>query len=149
LNTAPIVIEQFYPAPLAVVWKAITDENQMRRWFFDSMNDFKAEVGFETRFDVQVEGRVFPHEWRVTDVQPQSRIVYDWRYGGYSGNSSVTWELWPTREGTKLLMTHRGHETFPQDDPMFNREACVAGWRYFLQESLKAFLGDKMILKAT
>ena len=136
----PIVVEQTYNAPIAVVWKAITDKDQMRQWFFEPMTDFEPEVGFETEFEVQCEGQNFPHQWKVTEVVPERRIVYEWRYGGYPGDSSVTWELSETRDGTKLKLTHKGHETFSQDNPIFSRESGEAGWGYLLHESLKAFL---------
>ncbi len=140
MNTNPIVVEQIYNAPIAVVWKAITERDQMRQWYFEPMTEFKPEVGFETEFDVEFEGQIFPHQWKVTEVVPETRIVYDWRYGGYAGDSSVTWELSETPGGTKLKLSHRGQETFPQDNPAFRREAGEAGWRYFLHESLTAFL---------
>ena len=140
VNTDSIIVEQIYSAPIAVVWKAIIEKDQMRRWFFEPMMDFKPEVGFETQFDVQVEGQNYPHQWKVTEVVPEKRIAYDWRYGGYPGNSSVTWELSETPDGTKLKLTHKGIETFPQDDPIFSRESGEAGWGCFLHESLKAFL---------
>ncbi len=136
----PIVVEQIFNAPISVVWKAITDTDQMRRWFFETMTNFEPAVGFQTQFNVRVEDQDYPHQWKVTDVVPEKRIVYDWRYGGYPGNSSVTWELSETPHGTKLTLTHKGIETFPQDDPMFSRESGQAGWGYFLHESLKAFL---------
>ena len=140
MNTDPIVVEQTYDASIAVVWKAITEKDQMRQWFFETMTDFRPEVGFETQFDVQCEGQNYPHHWKVTEVVPEKRISYAWRYGGYLGNSSVTWELSKTSDGTKLELTHRGHETFPRGNPIFSREMGEAGWGYFLHESLKAFL---------
>jgi len=140
MNADPIVVEQTYHAPVAEVWRAITDKDQMRQWFFEPMTDFEPEVGFETQFDVKCEGQNFPHQWKVTEVVPETRIAYDWRYGGYPGDSSVTWELSQTPDGTKLKLTHWGHETFPQDNPVFSREGCEAGWCYLLHESLKAFL---------
>ena len=45
-----------------------------------------------------------------------------------------------TPGGTNLKLTHAGHDTFPNDNPIFSRESGEAGWRYFLNESLKAFL---------
>ena len=140
MNTDPIVVEQTYNVPLAVVWKAITDKEQMPQWFFNTMTDFEPEVGFETQFDVECEGRTFPHQWKVTEVIPETKIAYDWCYEGFPGESSVTWELSETPDGTTLTLTHRGQETFARDDPMFAREACEAGWHYFLHESLKGFL---------
>ena len=140
MNTAPVVVEQTFNAPMEVVWKAITDKDQMRQWFFETMTDFEPELGFETQFNVRCEDRDYPHLWKVTDVAPGRRIAYDWRYGGYPGVSKVVWEVSEKPNGTKLKLTHQGHETFPQDDPVFSRESGQAGWEYFLHESLKAFL---------
>ena len=140
MNIDPIVVEQTFSAPIAVVWKAITDRDQMRRWFFEPMTDFKPEVGFEAAFDVECEGQNYPHRWKVTEVVADRRIVYDWRYEGYSGDSSVMWELSETPDGTKLKLTHKVREAFPQDNPIFSRESGVAGWTYLVQESLKDFL---------
>ena len=136
----PIVVEQDYEAPISVVWKAITDRDQMHKWYFEPMTDFRPEVGFQTQFDVRFEDQVYTHLWKVVEVVPQRRIVYDWRYGGLPGRSFVTWELSETPNGTRLRLTHEGHETFSQDNPAFSRESGLAGWNYFLRESLKAFL---------
>ncbi len=140
MNTGPIVVQHTYDAPLAVVWDAITNKDQMRQWFFETMTDFQPRVGFETKFDVECEGQIFPHLWKITEVVPETRIVYDWRYGGYPGESAVTWEPSETPEGTKLTLTHSRQETFPQDNPIFSRENGEAGWGYLLHESLKDFL---------
>lgn len=140
MNGDPIVVEQTFNAPIAVVWKAITDKNQMRQWFFEPIADFEPEVGFETQFNVRFQDQDYPHLWKVTDAVPEKRIAYDWRYGGYPGISSVEWELSETPSGTKLKLTHAGLETFPQDHPVFSRESGQAGWNYLLHESLKAFL---------
>ena len=31
----PLVVERTFNAPVDKVWKAITDKNQIREWFFD------------------------------------------------------------------------------------------------------------------
>jgi uncharacterized protein YndB with AHSA1/START domain len=139
-DTDPIVVEQIYPTSIAAVWKAITDKDQMRQWFFEPMTEFQPEPGFETEFNVHHEGRDYLHQWRITDVVPEEKIVYNWKYGGYPGDSTVVWELSETPDGTKLVLTHQTHEPFSQDDPVFSRESGVAGWNYFIRESLKAFL---------
>ncbi|MDP6553399.1 MAG: SRPBCC domain-containing protein [Pirellulaceae bacterium] len=139
-NASPIIVEQTFNAPVAVVWNAITNKDQMRQWFFETMTDFEPESGFETQFNVRCEDRDYLHVWNVTDVIPEKRIAYGWRYGGHPGDSTVVWELSETANGTKLALTHEGHETFTQDDPNFNRESCQGGWEYFLCERLKAFL---------
>ena len=140
MNTDPIVVEETFNAPPAVVWRAITDKDQMRQWFFEPMTEFEPEVGFETQFTVRSEGRDYLHLWKVTDVVEHRQIAYQWRYGGYVGNSCVTWKLSESSKGTKLKLTHEGHETFPQDNPIFSRESGQAGWEYLVRKSLKDFL---------
>lgn len=139
-TAAPVVVEQVFPASRDAVWKAITDKDQMRQWFFETIEDFVPEPGFETQFNVRAEDKDYLHLWKVTEVIPNKKIVYKWRYGGYPGDSFVFWELSETAIGTQLRLTHRGHATFSQDEPVFNRENCEEGWRYFLCERLKAFL---------
>lgn len=43
----PIIVEEIYPVSAATVWSAITEAAQMRLWFFDAIQDFRPEVGFE------------------------------------------------------------------------------------------------------
>ncbi len=145
MNSDPIVVEQTFNAPIAAVWKAITDKHQMRQWFFQPIPDFEPKAGFETQFNVRSEGQDYPHLWKVTEVVAEKKITYQWRYGGYDGNSSVTWELSESPAGTKLKLRHEGHETFPQDNPVFSREKGQAGWEYFVQESLKEFLQQQSV----
>ena len=140
MNADPIVVEQTYKAPIATVWQAITDKDQMCQWFFEPINAFKPEVGFETEFNVECEGQVFPHQWKVTEVVPEQKIAYSWSYGGIPGDSTVHWELSETADGTKLSFTHEVTESFPQDNPIFSRESGIAGWEYFINQSLKNFL---------
>ena len=45
----PIVVERIYNAPIEKVWKAITNSDDMRQWYFD-LPGFKAEVGYEFQF---------------------------------------------------------------------------------------------------
>lgn len=136
----PVVVEQTYAASVEEVWNAITQVDRMRQWYFDNIPSFEPEVGFETRFDVQCEGRLFPHLWKVTDVVPRQRIQYDWRYDGYPGDAFVVFELTEQAEATKLTLTCRARVGFPDDVPEFQRESCEAGWKYFIQESLKKYL---------
>ena len=51
-----VVVERTLNAPVAKVWKALTDVDQMRQWYFD-LKKFRPEVGFEFEFvpeDIQV-----------------------------------------------------------------------------------------------
>ncbi len=44
--TEPIIVERTFNAPVARVWTALTDVNEMRQWYFD-LKEFKSEIGFE------------------------------------------------------------------------------------------------------
>jgi len=140
MNPEPVVVEQTYDVPVDVVWKAITDKDQMRQWFFESIDGFKPDPGFETQFNVRAYDQDYLHVWKVTDVIPKKRTVYNWKYGGFPGDSFVIWELSEKPAGSKLKLTHKGYETFPKDNPVFSREATQAGWHYFICERLKAFV---------
>lgn len=141
-TTEPVVAEATYSADKGEVWDAITNPDRMRQWFFKPMQDFRAEVGFETEFDIECEGSVYPHLWKVTEVIPGRRLVYDWRYRGYSGESQLAWDLEEVDDGIKLTVTHSGIESFPQDNPVFSRQSTQAGWDYFV-ESLRQHLDQK------
>src|SRR3990167_2296945 len=136
----PIIVEQTYNASVDRVWTAITDIDQMKKWFFENIDTFKAEVGFETQFNVIANDKNYLHLWKITEVQLQKKIIYNWKYGGYSGNSYVSWELSKENNLTRLKLTHDVQEAFPKDNPDFTRESCIEGWTFFICKRLKAFL---------
>lgn len=139
-DDAPIVVEQVFSVQIEALWTAITKIDQMTQWYFENIPAFKAEVGFETRFDVQSGERIFPHRWKVTEVMPLKKLAYNWKYDGYPGDSFVVFELFRQDGLTKLRLTHHVTESFPQDIPEFTRESSIAGWNYFLKKRLKEFL---------
>ena len=69
------------------------------------------------------------------------KISYEWKYGGYPGNSLVTFELLAQGDETILILTHAGLETFlPDINPDLAKENFVKGWTNFASSSLKEFL---------
>jgi uncharacterized protein YndB with AHSA1/START domain len=138
-NAEPIVVERTFQAPVERVWEAITKKDQMPRWFFEQIPDFRAEVGFETTFVVNNGTKDYPHHWRVTEVVPRQRLVYDWLHPGFPGSSFVKWELSAAGGGSRLKLTHTGIESFPRDDEAFTTESCRGGWEYFF-DRLKGFV---------
>ena len=115
----------------------------MIQWFFDNIPDFKPEVGFKTQFLIENEERKFIHLWKIIEVNPQKKIVYDWRYKDYEGEGLVCFELFEENDQTRLRLTSTGIETFTADVPEFKREAGVAGWNYFIKNRLKEYLETK------
>ena len=133
-----VVVERTLNAPVAKVWKALTDVDQMREWYFD-LKEFKPEVGFEFEFVVEHEGNKYHHLCRITDVVPEKKIVYTWRYKGEPGDSLVTFELFPDADKTRVKVTHTGIETFPQT-PAYARKNFEAGWTAIIGTELKQFV---------
>jgi uncharacterized protein YndB with AHSA1/START domain len=135
-----IVLERTFNAPVARVWKALTDVDQMRVWYFD-LKEFKPQVGFKFEFVVEHEGNKYHHLCEVTEVVPQKRIAYTWRYKGEVGDSLVTFELSPDGGKTRLKLTHEGLESFPKT-PAFAPENFNAGWTAITAE-LQQFVEGK------
>jgi len=115
----------------------------MKQWFFENIEAFEPKAGFETNFIVENEGRIFPHIWRITAVEPLRKIIYNWKYEGYEGNSFVTFELSEYNKGSQLKLSHQITESFPQDIPEFRIESCKEGWEWFINKRLKDYLREK------
>lgn len=133
-----VVIERTFNAPVARVWKALTDANEMRIWYFD-LKEFKLEPGFEFEFRAEHEGMRYHHLCKVTEVIPQKKLAYTWRYKGEPGDSLVTFELFADGDKTRLKLTHEGIETFPKT-PAYARKNFEAGWTEIIGSSLKQFV---------
>jgi uncharacterized protein YndB with AHSA1/START domain len=132
-----VVIERTLQAPVAKVWQALTDINELRQWlpFFP---DFKAEVGFATEFDLGPDaGHQYHHHVKVLEVIDGQKLSYTWDYGGMSDGSSVTFELFAEGETTKLVLT-ADFIRIPGDVPHFLQDASK-GWNY-TADSLKKFV---------
>ena len=136
-----VIVERTFNAPVARVWKALTDVDQMREWYFD-LKEFKPQIGFEFEFVVEHEGNSYHHLCRVTEVVPQKKIAHTWRYKGEPGNSLVTIELSPEGEKTRLKLTHTGVDTFPKT-PAYERKNFEAGWTAIIGTELKQFVERK------
>lgn len=139
-DEAPVIIEENFDTSIETVWNSITDIDQMRRWYFESIPSFKPEVGFETQFKVKSQDRVFHHMWKVTEIIPLKLIKYGWKYDGYQGDSFVAFELSRHNKQTRLRLTHQILESFSDEIPEFTRGSCIEGWTYFIKSRLKQYL---------
>ena len=137
----PFVIERAYDAPIEKVWKAITDKDQMKQWYFD-LKEFRPEVGFEFNFEGGTEERTYKHLCKITEFVEGKKLAYSWQYEGYEGYSMVTFELFDEETATRLKLTHDGLDTFPKNNPDFGRESFAAGWTYITSTSLANFLNN-------
>lgn len=136
MKNEPVVIERTLNAPVERVWKAIADKDQMKQWYLN-LAEFKPEVGFEFSFEGGPERLL--HLCKITKVEYGKLLQYTWRFGGYEGDSLVTWELFPDGSSTKLRLTHEGIETFPSDK-LGSKEEFAEGWVHLMESSLKDYL---------
>ena len=140
MSSNPIIVEQIYKVPVEKVWHAITNRDAMRKWYFE-FQEFKAEVGFEFRFwGGPAEDRQYLHICEITEVVPNQKLSYSWRYDGYPGITIVSFELLSEGEDTLVKLSHTGLETFPAENADFAPENFVEGWNWIIGKSLKEFL---------
>lgn len=136
----PIIVEHKFDTPVSKIWNAITVLSEMKQWYFAVIPAFEPKVGFQTNFTVQVEDRVYPHQWTITEVIPQKKIAYEWRFQGYPGLGLSEFELFEENNKTRLQLTFTVIEKFPDHLPEFKRQSGLDGWNYFIKESLPNYI---------
>ena len=134
-----IIVERLFDASASKVWSAVTDKNEMKKWYFD-FEEFKPEVGFKFEFIGGPPEVEYRHLCEVTEIIPQKKISYSWRYDGYAGISFVTFELFEQGQRTLLKLTHRGIESFPNENKDFAIGNFIEGWNQIIKTSLKDYL---------
>jgi len=142
----PFVIERIFNAPVAKVWKAISNNDDMKKWYFN-IAEFKPVAGFEFTFTGGSDDKQYIHLCKVTEVIKEKKLSYSWSYDGYEGYSVVTFELFAEGEKTKLKLTHEGLESFPENNKDFAPESFAGGWAYILDKSLKKYVEEQEINK--
>ena len=147
MEAKPLIVERTYNAPIQKVWRAITDRDQMKEWYFE-LKEFKAEKGFKFQFTGGDENVQYLHECEVLVVDPPHKLSYSWRYPEYNGYSVVTWELFEEGEQkTRLRLTHEGLDSFPKNNPNFAITSFTEGWNFILGDSLKSYVEEGVIKK--
>jgi len=140
MSNTPFVIERIYNSPVDKVWDAITNVQKMREWYFD-LPAFEAKVGFTFSFRGKgSKGEEYVHLCEVVEVVELKKISYTWKYEGYPGNSTVSFELFPEEEQTRIRLTHTGLESLSQNGPDFAASSFAAGWNEIIGKSLKEYL---------
>lgn len=141
MNNEPVIIERSFNSPAIKIWKAITNRDEMAKWYFN-LKEFKTEVGFEFRFSGGPSPeKQYQHICVITEVNYCKKLTYSWRFDGYEGNSYVTFELFAEGENqTRVKLTHAGLETFPANNPDFAKHNFATGWTGILDQSLKGYL---------
>ncbi|MES2513783.1 MAG: SRPBCC domain-containing protein [Bacteroidota bacterium] len=135
--STPLIKEFNYKTPVHKVWLALTDTQQMKRWYFPQLQKFEPIVGFEFQFEDS--GAAYQKEWIVTKVTEGKTLAHSWTYKGYTGNSEVTFDLFAEGDSTRLRITQTNLDSFP-DHPHFSKQRFEDGWDTLLGQNLKYLL---------
>ena len=140
MSNKSVMVERVFDAEIALVWKALTKKELLKQWYIN-VKEFKTVVGFKFDFWAGEEGgKQWKHLCEITEVVPERKLTYTWKYEGYTGMSYVTFELFEENNGTKLKLTHTGLDTFPADVPELAVHNFERGWDQLMNISLKDFL---------
>ena len=128
-----IVEERTIAAAPGRVFKALTHQDEIAHWWTNDLSA-KPEVGSlaEFRFTRWGAGVL---QFEVAELDAGEKVRWISRQGPPQwAGTSVTWQLTPVQNGTKLVFTHDG---FAQVDEVY--EQTRGNWEYFL-DSLKSYL---------
>lgn len=140
MSNQNVIVERVFDADIKLVWKALTEKELMKEWYIE-VEEFKTEVGFKFEFWGGEKGdKQWRHLCEITEVIPEKKLTYSWKYKGYSGMSYVTFELFKETNGTKLKLTHSGIDSFPSNIPELAIHNFENGWNLAINASLKEFL---------
>ncbi|MEN3322690.1 SRPBCC domain-containing protein [Mariniflexile soesokkakense] len=140
MSSKSVIVERVFDADKAMVWKTLKEKELMKQWYF-GVEEFKTVIGFKFEFWGGEKGaKQWKHLCVITEVIPEKKLTYSWKYEGYSGMSYVTFELFEAENGTKLKLTHTGIDTFPADIPELAIHNFEKGWKQAINVSLKALL---------
>ena len=139
----PITVQYTINAPVQKVWKALTDKEEMKNWYFD-IQDFEPEVGKEFNFFEPGEEKKYHHRGRILELIPEQRLKHTWSYPDFSkAETIVNWDLQPKGEETLVTLTHEDIENFNELGEGFSRENFIQGWNAIIGQSLKLYLENK------
>jgi uncharacterized protein YndB with AHSA1/START domain len=133
-------------APAEVVWRIITEPDQMSQWFADRV-DLVVEPGAHGYMHFGDQGGPVV----VETVEPPTRFAFRWNYPRHEdpvvGNSMlVEFTLTPEGdEGTRLRVSESGHELrdWPEAEKQRYADEHQEGWGVFLDRLTDVLAGRR------
>jgi uncharacterized protein YndB with AHSA1/START domain len=121
-----IVKEVFVQAPPDVVWRALTDAEELKRWF---PVDARVQPGTGGSIWISFGGGV-EGEAPITAWEPNRR--FEWTETRGAVKLAVDFQLEAKSGGTVVRLVHSGFGAGPDWDDEFHM--TEAGWAYFMQQ---------------
>jgi len=131
-GTATIRFVRRLPHPVESVWSAITDPQEMSRWWGDCEVDLREGGAFVVRWRNEHEGKRAVMHATITRLDPPRLLETDGDMHGV-----LRWELEPEGDGTRLTFSST-HE-LPEDF----RTKVLAGWHWHLDALAAALEGGQ------
>jgi len=143
----PAVVEDFFLAPIAEVWRALTDPRLIVQWWGDAALYHMIRVEHELRVGGRVfyggrfvegvqNGREFSATGCTRAVRAPALLEYTRRYAGgipVTEETVIRYELDERNGATRVCVTHSGFQNEP------DRDAHADGWRRVM-DYLERFL---------
>lgn len=127
-----IVKERTIAAAPGSVFNALTQQDEIAHWW---TNDLRAKPEVGSLAEFRFFQGAFVLQFEVAELDAGEKVHWILRQGPAQwAGTSVTWQLTPVQNGTKLFFTHDG---FAQVDEAY--EQTRGNWEYFL-DSLKSYL---------
>ncbi len=144
-ETNSITVDYELPHPPRKVWRALTEPALLAKWLME--NDLVPVVGHKFTFRSQPMG-----DWdgithcEVLEVEPEKRLRYAWRGGdpakaAWRLDTTVTWTLTPTENGTRLRLEHSGFTAANA----FAFDNMGKGWRGHIARRLEEVLASAAV----
>jgi uncharacterized protein YndB with AHSA1/START domain len=122
-----ITLDEVLPHPIEAVWAALVDPDAIADWLMPA-DGFQAQVG--TRFRLRT-SNPSADGWvdaQVLELDPPRRMVWAWSFDQTAAPTTVTFELTPEDDATRLTLTHVG-----DIDPSIG-DRLIHGWPGRMQE---------------
>jgi len=120
-----IRLTQHVAAPRAAVWRAWTDADELAAWFWPpawkATAEFDPQPGGRWRLSSVVTGMAVGGD--VAALEPETRLVFTWRWDGDAEETLVTVTLRDADGGTEVEIVH---ERFGDEQTRADHEQ---GWR--------------------
>lgn len=131
-NESTLTVKRTINADKETIFKALTDEEIMKKWFFAGPDGWsatvksKAKVGEEYKIDMHGENDTYTHTGTFKEVVPNDKIVFTWNSKSVQ-DTLVTITLTEQNGGTEVKLVH---EFMPSKEM---KENHTKGWTVILE----------------
>lgn len=139
METGSVVIEVMLQAEVDKVWGALTEKEQMSRWYF-TIAEFSPSPGFQFKMFGEKKGVIFPISCTVKEVDENKKLSYTWSYDDYPAETLVIFELKNLGDQTELRLRHEGLQNIPHDGTETSVRNHADGWDFIIRSSLKQYI---------